>query len=408
VAPRFGRIEDLSTETKGQIFSPQLLSRSGMNLKGKEDLDLPWDIHAEWLLECSDCHFLPNDPAYIRKGEGLHFDGRKIGIDEFLSTPDHNFSKGRSAQGTVADHLDGTMRRCEDCHDTSNTHEWLPYKRRHFDRVLCEACHIPIVNAPARSVTDWTVLTPNGEPRVEYRGTEGDIDDPAALVEGYKPVLLPREGTDGEQDSLAPHNLITSWYWVHGEPPLPVRIEELRDVFLDGRSYHEDILETLDSDGDGGLDGSELVLDSPDKAAVVRGRLEAAGLSGLRIVAEIQPYGLHHGVVTGKWATRDCTRCHSKFSDITRRVALAAAVPGGVLPSPVGDTNALMTGDVQIEDGALWYAPATREDGFYILGRDRWKAIDLAGAIAVLATFAAVAVHGGIRVHVSRSRRRRS
>lgn len=408
VIPSYGDLAAFSTETKGQIFSPQLLERSGINLSGKDHLALPWDVHAEWLLKCSDCHFSPNDPSYTTKGPDLRFEGRKMGIDEFLTTPDHNFSKGRSAQGTVADHLDGTMRRCENCHDTEKSHDWLPYKNRHMDRMLCETCHIPRVYAPARQATDWTVLTPRRAPRVEYRGVKGRVDDPAALVDGYAPVLLPREGMGEDLDALAPHNLITSWYWIQGDPQRPVRLSDLEKAFFEGGSYQRDILSALDSDGDGEIGDSELLLDTPAKVAAVRGRLESLGLPDPRITAEVQPYSLHHGVVTGKWVTRDCDRCHSKPSQAAQNFLLASAVPGGVIPSPVGRTNATMEGAISIDNGRLLYAPVTREGGFYLLGHDRWRLIDAAGTILVLVTFMAVAVHGGIRVFLHGSRRPRS
>lgn len=412
VIPEYGGISTLSTETKGQIFSPQLLSRSGMNLEGKEHLGAPWDVHAEWLLECSDCHFALNNPAFTTKwsgsGRDLYFDGRRLGIDEFLTTPDHNFAKGRSAQGTIADNLDGTMRRCEDCHSVERSHQWLPYKRRHMDRLLCEVCHVPEVRAPARRVTDWTVLTKTGGPRVEYRGVRGGVFDPAAIVSGYRPVLLPREGRDGAPTRLAPHNLITSWFWIHGDPPRPVRLYDLKRAFFEGGSYHPDVVSALDTDGDGGISEPELLLDTRCKVTTIRQRLKSLGLSEPRVIAEIQPYSLHHGVVTGKWATRECTRCHSKTSDMSRDFILAGTIPGGVAATPVEGTNALMMGEIKIEGGRLLYTPVTMEDGFYILGHDRWDTIDTVGAMVVLGAFAAVIVHGGIRLAISRSRRSKS
>ncbi len=411
VVASYGEPLQWSTETKGQIFSAQLLSRSGMNLEDKADLDAPWDVHAEWLLKCSDCHFPPNYPSHAQPKaatEGaLRSEGPRLAIEEFLTTPDHNFAKGWTAQGTVADHLDGAMRRCEECHNAHSSHDWLPYKRRHMSRLMCEACHVPEVRAPARRVTDWTVLTLDGGPRIEYRGVRGEVADPAAFVEGYRPVILPREDVEGGPIRLGPYNLVTSWYWVFDDPPHPVRLYDLERAYLSGGSYHPDVIAALDSDGSGDIEEDELLLDTEEKAAAVASRLESLGLTSPRIRGEIQPYGLHHGVSTGRWATRDCSRCHSDSPGIAFPFELAAAAPAAAIPSAVADANVFMGGEIEISEGAAIYIPATIAEGFYVLGHDRWVAIDTAGAIVVVATLAGVLVHGGLRIFMRRKRRKR-
>jgi len=406
VIARYGDGQQWSTETTGLIFSPQRLSESGMNLRGKVTLSVPWDIHAERLVECSDCHFPLNDPALLHgpTPPWLRVDVRRPALEEFLSRPDHNFAKGRSSLGTVADDLDGTMRRCEDCHSVEDNHEWLPYKKRHMDRLLCEACHIPKVRAPVRRATDWTVLTADGGPRVEYRGVRGRVDDPAALVVGYTPVLLPRKDPD-RNARLGPHNLITTWYWVHGNPPRPVRLYDLERAYFRDGSYDPEILRALDANGDGRLVESELVLDTAAKVGIVKKKLQSLGLADPRIVAEIQPYSLHHGVVTAGWATRDCTTCHSRPSVLSEPLLLASSAPGGAGAARVADTNALMPGRVLADGGAAFYSPDATEAGFYVLGHDRWRAIDTAGVLTVLLVLAAAVLHGGARVWTSRKKR---
>jgi hypothetical protein len=66
-----------------------------------------------------------------------------------------------------------------------------------------------------------------------------------------------------------------------------------------------------------------------------------------------------------------------------------------------------MDGRILSEGGRVLYTPVTKESGFYLLGHDRWKPIDVAGAALVLGTFAAVVLHGCIRTFMGRSRRRR-
>ncbi len=177
---------------------------------------------------------------------------------------------------------------------------------------------------------------------------------------------------------------------------------------LEGGGYHPGILRALDADSDGRVDGPELKLDTPEKVDAVRKRLELLGLKDLRIEAEIQPFSLHHGVTAGKWAVRECSWCHSRRLGMTRPFLLASAPAGGEIPRPALDTNAIVSGEVQTAEGGMYYWPVTMEDGFYILGHDRWSPIDLAGIIIVSAAFAGALVHGGVRVLLSRSRRSRS
>ena len=80
--------------------------------------------------------------------------------------------------------------------------------------------------------------------------------------------------------SLAPFNLITSWYWVHGEPERPVRIEDLQAVYLDGDDYQADVLAHSMPTVTVCWMKLELRLDSEEKTAFIRQKLEALGLAG--------------------------------------------------------------------------------------------------------------------------------
>jgi len=405
----YGSLELWRTETTGQIFSPQSLFESGINLAGKDAATHPWDIHAERLLICSNCHFALNNPGYAAEADAsrpahLAFDARRLGISQFLYRPNHNFAKGWSAQGTVANDLDGTMRRCENCHQPLVTHDWLPYKKRHMERLLCETCHVPKAYAAARSVTDWTVLTGPNKPRLEYRGARGNVNDPAVLVEGYRPALVPR--WDGSQVTprLGPQNLIVTWCWIYGDPPRPVRLFDLNRAYFDGGGYAPDIVAAFDADGNGEVDETELILDSPQKTAAVHDRLESLGVDNPRMYGEIQPYGLHHGVVTEKWATKDCRTCHSRDSIIDRSFRLAAAAPQAGPPALVGDSDVKLPGVIETGGGKVVYKPASIESGFYILGYNRWRGIDSLGILIILAVLAGVVLHGGFRLIFSRRR----
>ncbi len=73
---------------------------------------------------------------------------------------------------------------------------------------------------------------------------------------------MPRQNLEGEA-TLAPYNLATSWYWVSGDPPRPVRQEDLTAAWLDGDTYHTDVLAAFDQDGDKNLSSTELRIDTP-------------------------------------------------------------------------------------------------------------------------------------------------
>jgi hypothetical protein len=123
-------LTEWQTATTGQLISPDKISASGMNLANKEDLTRSWDIHAERGLECTDCHFSLNNPTYYQTSESpdhLQFDPRRLEIGEYLQRPDHNIARAR-AQTTGA-RAQGTMRRCESCHDAEPVHAWLPLRR---------------------------------------------------------------------------------------------------------------------------------------------------------------------------------------------------------------------------------------------------------------------------------------
>ena len=396
-------LDTWSTLTTGQIFSPQRLADSGMNLADKDDLSRAWDIHAQRVVNCTDCHFSLNNPIYYEESpesrpEHLIFDARRMDIGDYLLQPLHQFAKGSSAQNTVAPELSGTMRRCESCHSIDATHDWLPYKDRHMETVSCESCHVPTLYAPAAEQVDWTVLTAAGEPRLSLRGVDGDLAAVTTLIEGYSPILLPRTRVDGDP-TLAPHNLVSSWFWVYGEPARPVRLADLRRVYLDGDSYRAEIVAQLDDNADGSLQDEELALTADADVAFIAGELTALGLEAPRIQAEVQPYSVSHNVTHGDWATKDCQACHGEDSRLAAPFQLASYIPGGILPSFVSDANTAAPEDfIVTDDGQLMVRPATNDAGLYVLGHDRVPWVDWLGAGIFLLTMAGVALHGGLRV----------
>lgn len=399
--------ERWSTITTGQIISPQKLSDSGMNLANKDNLTRSWDVHAERLLKCTDCHYSLNNPLYYEetnntRPEHLIFDPRRLEIGEYLEKPIHQFARGDSAQSSLAPDLKNTMRRCDSCHRGDTSHEWLPYQKRHFETLSCESCHIPQMYASANMTQDWTVLTPEGTSNAQCRGVQGDLDNLGSLLTGYEPVLLPR--TDGNGDSsLTPHNLVTSWFWVYGDPPRPVRLLDLQAAYFEGNDYHPGILLRFDENEDGVLGKNELIIDTPEKEQFVQDRLSHLGIGNPRIVGEIQPYSINHNVAAGEWALKDCQACHGAESRVSQPIQLAANTPGGVMPKFVSDSNLTFNGElIQAEDGSLYYQPATRAESLYIIGHNSVTWVDRAGAIIFFGVLLGIVVHGGLRFFASR------
>ncbi len=391
-----------ATETKGQVFSAQRIADSALNVAGKEQLTRPWDVHAERLLECASCHPSLNNPGTFTEAaqtrpEHLRTQARRLEIDEFLRRPSHDFAKGDTAQGTVARRLAGSMRGCADCHRAEATHaRWLPFTDRHLARLDCAVCHLPAVHAPARQETDWTLLTPSRQPRVAYRGVEGEPGDPAALITGFRPVLLPRLGAGGEAERLVPANLVTTWFWVSGRPPQPVRQVDLAAALFAGEGYHPDVIAALDDDGDGRVAPGELRLDTAAKVAAVRARLEAVGVLTPHIAGEVQPYQLHHGVAPARDAVRACSACHGSDSRLGGSFELARRAPAGAELALAPDARVALPGPmVRAPDGRL--VLQVQETGAYVLGHDRAGWVDALGALAVLGALLAAGAHGGLR-----------
>ena len=391
-----------NTSTTGQVITAQRIDDTGMNIQDKDELGFAWDVHIERRVECVDCHYSLNNPVYTSGSgsfslEHLDYDPRRVELGEYIIQPMHDFARGESAQGTVSPETRGTIRRCEGCHNVENSHDWLPYIDTHMNSILCESCHIPKIYNGATQQVDWTVMEVDGSSQTSCRGIEGDSGTISDLVTGYAPVLIQRQNLDGSQ-KLAPYNLISSWYWVYGEPERPVRLQDLETVFLNGKTYADDVVTFFDVDGNGDLSAVEIQLNSEEKVAFVAAKVSALGLSNPRITAQVQPYSISHDVIEGQLATSECTACHSDESRVTQPIQLANYVPGGVIPTFVQDSNTLNNGEIYLEDdGALYYQPFPQAEGMYVFGHDNVAWVDWFGVIMFLGVLGGITTHGGIR-----------
>jgi hypothetical protein len=212
---------------------------------------------------------------------------------------------------------------------------------------------------------------------VVWRGIEGSVDDPGALVTGFRPVLMPRREPDGKV-RLVPCNLVTASYWVDNGPlPRPVRLPDLEKIVAGGAADLES----------------------------VRAGLVEQGYVAPEIRTEVQPYEMHHGVIGGRWATRSCDACHSAGSVLSEPMTLAAALPASVTPEWVQRGTLVAAGNWSKLNDHPAYQPSTQAAGYYVLGHDGHRWIDALGILMLLGVVCSVGVHGGLRVRQALARR---
>jgi Ni/Fe-hydrogenase b-type cytochrome subunit len=400
------------TERTGQIISPQKISNSGLNIAGKESLTHAFDIHADRVVGCVNCHYSLNNPVYFQQRSEsrpphLDFDPRRLTSADYLTRPLHQLAKGSSIHGLHASGSENSMRRCESCHDATAVHQWLPYKKGHFAALACESCHVPKMYGPALRTLDQTLVDAKGQPVRHYRDVEGDPATADSLIHGFRPAVLVRENVGGER-KLAPFNLVTNWYWTAGSPPEQVTEDQLFEVLYAGGKLDRELQQMLDSDGDGSLDEGEFRLESDAALARARQLLEEAGFANVELTGEVTPYSISHGVVNGQWAIRDCRNCHGADSVLGAPVALSGFLPGGTLPEMTRHAGIGAGGLINFSaDGSAWFKSDPGAEGFYILGFSGLDLVDLAGIVMFLGISLGVTVHALAR-YVSNRRRPRN
>jgi hypothetical protein len=320
-----------TTEKTGQVFSPQLVRLSAMNLEAKDQLDMPWDVHAERLVSCGDCHYSRGRPERLA---------------------------GELAD-TSAPTTEGSRRRCESCHSLTGTHTWLPEQDKHFKAVSCESCHVPKLQMAAQQSIDATVVRPNGRPQPAYRGIDGDAQDAStAYIRGYRPLL--QVGTDAQGDhKVFPYNLVTRWFWVDQVSEKEVAADILTRAWISDGAYDKEIMQAFDTNRNGKLEADELRLDNSSKVVLIKERLRANGVKNPVIRGELRAYHIHHNVRHGDLVNRDCTRCHDEGEQAATAFTLSPYRPGNVEPSVAADsTNIVLDGELLINDnGALQFVP---------------------------------------------------
>jgi thiosulfate reductase cytochrome b subunit len=180
----------LSANT-GAIFSSQLRSESGLNLKNKQSLTFPWDVHMARGLDCTSCHYSPNNPRRITaESKGLSHlkkDPRSLTISQYLYQPSHLLKAAV----------------CTDCHDPETGHDYLPYKKRHFAALDCQACHSSITNTPILQSANKKTG------KLTFRDINSKENLNTQYLEGLSTQLLAYKTIDGKS-KIAPFNLVTT------------------------------------------------------------------------------------------------------------------------------------------------------------------------------------------------------
>lgn len=378
-----GPREHRLTMAAGEIFSPQLRSQSFINLVDKAGQVEPWDVHAARGLSCISCHGSSNGPFGIRQTdehlEHLKKDPRRPEMGEYLKRPSHALRK-----------VD-----CTTCHEPAVVHDSLPFFQKHMDALSCQACHIRRISGPALMSLDETVVTPEGLGTVQLRGVDGSgAGMNARPISGFVPPLLPT-GPDG-RGKLRPYNLVSTWRWVSGDGK-PVSSAMVKAAWMSGDSYAPEVLALLDTDGNGLLEGPELRLDTDQKVALIKSRLEALGVVKPEIRGEVQANSINHSVTTLRDKSLDCNSCHSRSSRLVTEVALGGLPPAGAGLVPDPDSEVKLNGALTYDGAARL---SERDDGghIYLLGLSRRDWSDNLGMLIFVLSALGVLGHGALRI----------
>ncbi len=397
---------DISRHT-GIILAAQNLSNSALNLKDKKQLHFPWDVHSRRQLNCISCHFIGNDPRFCGNIppslDHLTIDPRKIkSPGEILKRPDHNLK----------------VTTCTCCHNPLKVHKNLPYKKRHVEVLSCESCHVADVYGPAFQAVDRTVVESDSTPRIEYRGIDESRSHGSAISTkyfiGFKPFLFPHSYTPRNtlektvRNKISPFNLVTSWYWISRPTRQPVPDSLVQKAYFGdtpGR-YADDIVNAFDADRSRTIDSAELVLDSQEKIALIRGKLEELGVAEPRIVGEIQAYQIDHGAAEVLHTKRDCTGCHAPTARFGQEIILAGMGPSGVMPGFSPDFPPIVDGSIVRDNrGQVILKRTSSLTGHYVLGHGRIRWIDRLGSWLFFLVAAVILLHAGLR-YISALRRK--
>ena len=381
------------TRREGSIFSGQEVSQALINLADRQNLNYPWDVHALKVMQCTDCHYAPNNPQRLSSQGNtaalLRGEPRREKLSEYLQKPDHRLITAN----------------CQTCHDPFKGHGFLPYPARHFEMVACQSCHVPKQMGPAEKMVDATLLDESGSPLVMYRGIDGDpVNLNVAYTEGSVPTLLPlpESGKSAAPVRLTPVNVVSRWYWTSGDSIEPITREVLQQALMLNGRFRPELLKALDQNQDGKLARAELKLDTPAKRQVVEQLLVAAGVKNPTVHSDVKFNKISHGVAGRKQALSDCGACHGPDSHLKDNIVLASWTPGGKLPT--GKNGETVAGRIETAaNGSIIWKIDEARNNLHLMGSPGGNWSDRLGLLMLLGVVLGVTLHGGYRL-ISRRR----
>ncbi|MCK5799351.1 MAG: hypothetical protein KAI47_19305, partial [Deltaproteobacteria bacterium] len=300
---------------EGQAFAGMPIRRSAMNVAGRDHRAGPWDVHAERLVTCTDCH--------------------------------HNTTRPKQLEGVkIAKVKPGQRRSCRSCHDLTDIHQTLKEKKKHLAALTCEACHVPKLQLGGAKQLDFTTMHADGSPLVTWRGVkDGIMVSASTFIKPQDPILGFTKTVEGKK--IAPFNIVGTWRWVDASGKAVATSLVRRAMLAKTGAFLPAVVAAFDANGDKKLSDKELRLDAPKKSTLISQRLAALGVKGPKIAGELQAFPVYHGV---QWlpAKKGCARCHgSKKAPSTKTISLTTYLPGGVAPKATKDFTARMPGSVQ-------------------------------------------------------------
>jgi len=371
----------------GAIISGQRIADSFLNIRDRQMLSIPWDVHSSRLVQCRECHFASNNPEHTSHKRDqmafLRFDPRRVGIAQYLKRPDHRLPKSD----------------CRSCHEPLAVHDFLPFKARHLRTLSCTACHITVLRGPAYQMVDESVLLPSGQPKVEFRGLHKQPDHAmsAAYINGFRPLLALTRGADG-LDRFAPYNLVTRWVWISATTKRRVPNDLLQKAFFQGDAFRPSVLKLLDLNHNNKLEPSELRLDTPKKVRVIADQLAALGVKAPRIEGIVEPIAVAHGVLEKEAVQSDCDACHGERSRLVEAFSLSSYKPDGAVVRWKNRLPVTLEGRfTSLSDSTLAYLPAQSPLGFHVFGLTRQDASNKLGLGLFAMVLLGCLVHGSIR-----------
>ena len=396
---------------KGFVWSGENISETKDNIKDKEKLNFPWDVHAKAGLACLDCHVMGNSP-------------QSSSFTEYVKRPDHNFGKGHPLTWRVRTDLDFTVKRCSACHDAEKEgHDWLPEKELHLKKVSCETCHMP--KNHYWMLNSFNFAFPYTEPfskgvkveracgdapqRFTILGVKGNpIADPNAEITGFYPLYIPRALEKDGEKKIVPYGVTFSLHWVDDATGNRVYFSQILNAFFVRKGDiwvpKKEVLEVFDANKDGKIDDEEALFDTEEKVTLAQKLLKAQGVKDPQLEIVAIPNTLAHNIAPKEQAIRSCDACHSNNSRIFNQGEYSRVIFDrpvlfkrsyiynvdyrGIEIAKVKDGKTVWTNEYLLKDYHLVGALAPEEESSRAL-----KAVEVLGLVVLIFTLAGVLFH---------------